>query len=49
MAAPKGKLSDSLALEYELELDAAPGEHTVAVRVQDEFDNVATQKAILRH
>ncbi len=47
-AAPKGKISDSLSLDYELSLEAAPGEHTIAVRVQDEFDNIATEKIVVR-
>lgn len=48
VAAPVSKLSDSLELDYELNLDAAPGEHTIAVRVQDDYDNTATDKAVVR-
>ena len=47
IAAPQGKLSDSPALEYRLELKDVPaGEHTVAVRVTDEYDNRATSKTV---
>ncbi len=48
LAAPVSKLSDSLALDYELTLDASPGEHTIAVRVQDDFDNQSTAKAVVQ-
>ena len=48
VVAPVGGLSDSLELDYELNLDAAPGEHTIAVRVQDDYDNQATDKAVVR-
>jgi hypothetical protein len=41
---PMGKLSDSLALEYDVALPAAAGEHTVAVRVTDDYDNAAVAK-----
>ena len=47
-AAPKGKISDSLSLDYDLSLEAPAGERTIAVRVQDEFDNVATEKIVVR-
>ena len=29
-------------------IDAAPGEHTIAVRVQDDYDNLATDKTVVR-
>jgi hypothetical protein len=29
-----------------LSLDAGPGEHTIAVRVQDDFDNQAVEKTV---
>ena len=48
LAAPVGQLSDSLELDYDLTIDAAAGEHTVAVRVQDEFDNQATDKVVVK-
>ena len=48
LAAPVTKLSDSLELDYELTLDAPPGEHTLAVRVQDDFDNQASEKVVVQ-
>jgi hypothetical protein len=48
VAAPVTKLSDSLDLDYDLGLDAGPGEHTIAVRVQDDYDNQATEKVVVR-
>jgi hypothetical protein len=42
------KLSDSLQLDYALSIDAGPGEHTIAVRVQDDFDNQAVEKAVAK-
>ncbi|HWC99158.1 MAG TPA: hypothetical protein VG456_20510 [Candidatus Sulfopaludibacter sp.] len=48
IVAPVGKLSDSQELDYELTLDAAPGEHTIAVRSQDDYDNVATEKTVVK-
>jgi hypothetical protein len=48
VAAPVTKLSDSLELDYELSLDAAPGEHTIAVRVYDEYENQAVDKTVVR-
>jgi hypothetical protein len=46
---PVTKLSDSQALDYSLTLkDLAPGEHTIAVRATDEFDNVAVEKITVR-
>jgi hypothetical protein len=47
-AAPVGGLSDAMSLEYALSLDAAPGEHTIAVRVRDAYDNEAVEKALVR-
>lgn len=42
---PVTKLSDSQALDYALTLkDLAAGEHTVSVRVTDDFDNTAVEK-----
>jgi len=48
VAAPVTKLSDSPELDYDLSLDAAPGEHTIAVRVADEYDNQAADKVVVR-
>ena len=48
VAAPVTRLSDSLELDYELTLDAAPGEHTIAVRVADEDDNQAVDKVVVK-
>src|SRR5579864_2214673 len=46
---PVTKLSDSRELIYALALtDVAPGEHTIAVRVQDEFENQAAEKVVVR-
>jgi hypothetical protein len=48
VAAPTSGLSDSLELDYALSLDAAAGEHTIAVRVTDAYDNVAAEKVVVR-
>ena len=48
VAAPVTRLSDSQELDYMLSLDAASGEHTIAVRVQDEYDNQAVEKTVAR-
>jgi sugar lactone lactonase YvrE len=48
VASPVTRLSDSLELDYDLTMDASAGEHTVAVRVQDEFENQATDKVVVR-
>jgi len=48
VAAPATKLSDSLELDYALSLDAAPGEHTIAVRVSDANDNMAVEKVVVK-
>ena len=43
---PTGELSDSLDERYSIALKGlTPGEHTVAVRVYDQFDNEAAAKA----
>jgi hypothetical protein len=44
VATPVTKLSDSLELDYTLSLDAPPGEHTIAVRVKDDYDNEAVRR-----
>jgi hypothetical protein len=48
VAAPVGKLSDSLELDYALSLEAAAGEHTVAVRVSDANDNMVVEKVVVK-
>jgi hypothetical protein len=48
MAAPVTKLSDSPSLDYALTVDAGPGEHTIAVRATDEFENVGVDKTVVR-
>ncbi len=48
IAAPVTKLSDSPELDYTLSLDAAPGEHTIAVRAVDECENLAVEKIVVR-
>ena len=46
---PVGGLADSPSLTYELALENVPaGEHTIAVRVEDEYDNQATAKVMVR-
>jgi sugar lactone lactonase YvrE len=45
---PVTKLSDSQALDYSLALRGlTPGEHTIAVRATDDYDNVAVEKLII--
>ena len=48
VAAPVTKLSDSPDLDYALTLDAPPGEHTIAVRVKDDYDNEAAEKTVVK-
>jgi sugar lactone lactonase YvrE len=48
VAAPNGGISDSPELDYSLTLDAPPGEHTVAVRVEDAYDNQSVEKTVLK-
>ena len=49
LVAPVTGLSDSHQLAYDLTLDhIAPGEHTLAVRVEDDYDNQAVDKVIVR-
>ena len=46
---PTTRLTDSREHDYLLTLDGmAPGEHTIAVRVSDEFDNQAVEKMVTR-
>ncbi len=45
---PLGKLSDSLTLDYDLVVPGTwTGEHTIAVRVTDDYDNTSVAKSIL--
>ena len=48
MVSPASGLSDSPELDYELNVDAAPGEHTIAVRAEDAYDNQGTEKVVVR-
>lgn len=48
VVAPVNRISDSLELDYELTIDAGPGEHTIAVRVTDEYTNVGTEKVVVK-
>lgn len=47
VAAPVTKLSDSPELDYSLTVNAGPGEHTIAVRVTDDYENQATEKVVV--
>jgi len=44
---PISKLSDAPQLQYDLSVDAPPGEATLAVRVTDEYDNASVSKAVV--
>jgi hypothetical protein len=49
VTAPTTRLSDSRELDYDLTVDnIAAGEHTIAVRVEDEYDNQSADKAVVR-
>jgi hypothetical protein len=48
VAAPVTRLSDAPELDYDLTLDSPAGEHTIAVRVQDDYDNQATDKVVVK-
>ena len=48
VVSPVTRLSDSPALDYDLTISAAPGEHVIAIRVYDDYDNVATEKAVVK-
>lgn len=48
IVSPVTKLSDSQELDYDLSLDAGVGEHTIAVRVQDDYENTAIEKAVVK-
>ena len=49
MIAPIGSVSDSLEERYEFTLPEAlsPGEHSIAVRAYDRFENVGSAKTIV--
>ena len=45
---PVGRLSDSKALDYDVVIPAADGhEHTIAVRVTDDYENQEVAKKVL--
>jgi hypothetical protein len=49
VAPPMSGLSDSLDLEYNLTVPASAGrEHTIAVRVSDEFANQTAEKVVVK-
>ncbi|MCU1236154.1 MAG: repeat protein [Candidatus Solibacter sp.] len=48
VAAPVTRLSDAQELDYELALDAPPGEHTIAVRMEDDYGNQVVEKVVVR-
>jgi hypothetical protein len=46
---PSRGLADSQQLDYDLTIDnVTPGEHTIAVRVEDEYDNQSAAKTVLK-
>jgi hypothetical protein len=46
---PTTRLTDSPEHDYVLTLEAlSPGEHTIAVRVSDDYENQAVEKAVIR-
>ena len=48
IAAPVTRLNDSPELDYELAVDAAAGEHTIAVRVEDQYGNQSVEKTVVK-
>lgn len=49
VVAPETQLSDSKDLSYRLTIPrVASGEHTIAVRAQDDYENAATAKTVIR-
>jgi hypothetical protein len=49
VVAPVTRLTDAQDLDYSLTIEnTGPGEHTIAVRVQDEYENQSTEKAVVR-
>ena len=49
MVAPVGSVSDSLEEHYDFTLleSLSPGEHSIAVRAYDRFENVGSAKTIV--
>jgi sugar lactone lactonase YvrE len=47
-ASPVTKLADGPELDYEVTIDAAGGEHTIAVRVEDAYGNQSVEKTVVR-
>jgi hypothetical protein len=45
---PVSRLSDSPEEEYRLTLDRGQGEQVIAVRVNDEYDNQAVDKVVVK-
>ena len=45
---PTTRLSDSMTLDYRVNVDRGAGETTIAVRVVDEFENQAVAKTVVR-
>jgi len=48
LAEPVNKLTDSPEEDYRLELDRTSGEQVIAVRVNDEYDNQAIDKVVVK-
>jgi sugar lactone lactonase YvrE len=48
IAAPVTRLSDGPELDYEISPEAGAGEHTIAVRVEDEYANQSVEKTVVR-
>lgn len=48
LVAPTSGISDSRELDYDLSVDAGPGEHTFAVRVQDTDSNESVEQTTVR-
>jgi hypothetical protein len=49
MLAPKAGINDGKQESYEFTVNGlSPGEHTIAVRVYDRFENVGSGKALVQ-
>ncbi len=48
LVAPATGISDSLELDYDVAVDAGPGEHTIAVRVEDAYANQSAEKSVVQ-
>jgi len=48
VVSPVSRLSDSPELDYDLTINAAAGEHVIAVRVYDDYDNLAAEKTVVK-